>query len=177
MKVYISTGWPEGRWHTKKLVNSLLKHNFEITSHLFEADIVIAHSGGCLMLSSLKKAKLILLIDLPYWPEKTLLRSVSDKVALEDKDVYWLKKTLFHVFYGIVYIPRWISMFRNYKNFKLDDLNDIKVVLVHNEQDAFMNHKASKQLAKGHGWDYVQFPGQHDNVWENPEPYIKLIQS
>ena len=68
-------------------------------------------------------------------------------------------------------------MFNNYKKLKLDVSSDVKIILVHNEMDTFMNIEAGQQLAKSRGWDYVQFIGQHDDVWENPEPYIKLIKS
>ncbi len=174
MKVFISAGFPESRWHTKRFMPFLEEQGFEMTHDMSEADIIIAHSGGCYMLNSQKAAKLILLIGLPYWPGKNLISCLAGKVKLEKKDKRFFEKTLFSVFYGIIYIPKWIIMLRAYLRKDFDVIRADKVLLIHNEQDTFMNSKESQKISKQHGWQYVSMPGQHDDLWDNPGPYISL---
>ena len=26
------------------------------------------------------------------------------------------------------------------------------------------------------GWDFVELPGQHDDLWSNPKPYVDLVK-
>jgi hypothetical protein len=77
MKVFIAYGWPEGQWHGKQLRNDLIDCNYQITYSPEEADIIIAHSAGCYLLPNSLRAKLILLIGLPNWPNKPLIKCTS----------------------------------------------------------------------------------------------------
>jgi len=67
MNVCILYGIFEGSWHGKRLRLALSNQGFGISDNSSEADIIIAHSGGCLLIPTDAKARLILLVGLPYW--------------------------------------------------------------------------------------------------------------
>lgn len=48
-------------------------------------------------------------------------------------------------------------------------------MLVRNEQDTYMEKEASLRLAEEKNWQYQQVPGQHDDLWENPQVYIEIV--
>ncbi len=173
-KVYVAYGWPEGKWHSKQLSEALTKAGYKLSNLPEKADVIIAHSAGCYMLPPDIKAQLILLIGLPNWPNKLLIKCTIKKVALESKDKYWFQKTLFHVFYALTQPIRLYNVYRTYKRKTLPKSNH--VILVRNEQDTYMHDNVSQELAKQRKWSYKNLKGQHDDLWQNPHKYIEIIR-
>jgi hypothetical protein len=173
MKIFISYGWPEGPWHGEKLAEVARSAGHTIVSSAEQAEIVIAHSGGCFMIDSIKRAKMIVLIGLPCWPGRSLLKSTFQKVKQDTKNRNFFFKTSAHSWYCLTRIKRWRAMYRNFKAFKLPSHND--VYLVHNEFDTYLNQTIAQRLAKQRGWNYVEQTGGHDDLWESPDKYLQFI--
>lgn len=94
---------------------------------------------------------------------------------LEAKNRYWLTKTFFHV----VYAFRLPNIFRAWKALRRRQVNvgrSAKVILVRNERDTYIDAEVSQELAIDGKWAYVELPGQHDDIWTNPQPYIAMIK-
>jgi hypothetical protein len=176
MKVYISYGWPEGRWHSKQLVEALKKQGCKVVSSPEDAAVIIAHSAGCYMLPQVLTARVILLIGLPNWPDKPLVKCMLEKLSLESKDKQWFQKTFWHVTYAISQPIRSYRAFRTHRKKYLPNYSENQVILVHNQQDTYMNVAVSKQLAKQRKWFLRNLEGQHDDLWQNPQSYIDIIK-
>ena len=176
MKIYVAFGWPEGEWHGKQFKEKLEKAGYQITNTPNQADIIVAHSAGCYMLPDSLTAKLILLIGTPNWPGKPLIKCTLEKVTLEKKNTYWYKKTLFHVIYGICQPRRLLNVYLSYRKKHIPLIKKAKVVAVHNRQDTYMEDATNRKLARERGWSYIDLEGQHDDLWQNHQPYLDLIE-
>lgn len=176
MKVCIIYGWSEGPWQGKLLRTALHKSGFSITRRAQEADIIIAHSGGCYMLPDNSRAQLVLLVGLPYWRGKHPVRSLQEKLRSELRDMWWYKKTIFNTYYFFTRPRRWVRMWQNWSKQVLPQLDNVAVTLVRNEQDYFMHPTDSKSLADKHNWKMKTLQGLHDDIWNNPQPYVELIK-
>lgn len=141
-----------------------------------ESDVIIAHSGGCFMLPDDLLAKLILLIDIPNWPEKHPIIGTRDKIKLETKNWWWATKTFYNSAYLLTKPMKWHAMNKNWKVGKLPSDEKSSIILLRNDQDTYMHHHESSKLSQQKGWKYLQIPGQHDDIWENPKPYVDLIK-
>lgn len=177
MNVYIAYGWPEGKWHGEQLRQALIIAGYQITDSVWEADVIIAHSAGCYLLPADVKAKLILMIGLPNWPSKPLIKCTFDKVSMERKDRQWLMKTFWHIIYALSEPTRFYQVFRTNKRKFLPNYSSKQIILIHNHQDTYMYEASSRELSEQRGWQFRNFSGQHDDLWQNPSPYIHLIDS
>jgi hypothetical protein len=178
MKVFIFYGIFESRWHGKKLKASLRKSGYTIAESVHEADIIIAHSGGCLLIPSDAKAKLIILIGLPHWPGKSLIKSTREKIRVEPKSAHSRKKLYFNVYYMITQqsYRRRLKQAWKANNIPGSSNDSTKIVLIRNQQDVYLHSDEGKKLASDKGWLFKTLPGHHDDLWLNPEPYVELIK-
>ncbi len=180
-KIAILYGWAEGAGHAKHLRTSLRAHGFHITRKPEEADIIIAHSGGIFLLPSNMRAELVMLIGVPYWPGKRPIKSLLDKIRFELKNRsnsrYLIRKILFNCIYiaskPIHHYRIWIS----WKKKRYPSSSEASFLAVRNKHDVFTNHKDVLNLASDNNWNVVSLYGQHDDLWLNPENYIRLIKS
>lgn len=169
-------GWSEGKWHSRKLRKVLAAEGFDFARNPKDADIIIAHSGGCYLLPEKNSAKYILLIGLPYWSEKHIFKSFHEKLRLEPFDIWWYKKSFYNVVYLLAKIPHWIQMHGAWKKQQLPDHAHASVFLVRNKEDPFAHPEESTKLAKEKGWRYLTIDGQHDDLWINPKPIVEMIE-
>lgn len=176
MKVYISYGWSEGQRQGKALRRALHAAGYVVTKDAEIADVIIAHSGGCYMLPPQTKARLILMVGLPYWPDKHPVRSLQEKLRNEVRDMWWYKNTVFNMYYLFTRPARWIRMYRSWKRqMILNANNSLPVILVRNERDYFTHPTDVMDLADAKSWQLQTLPGHHDDLWVNPEPYVHII--
>jgi hypothetical protein len=168
-------GWSEGSWHGKRLRRALIEASYEITTNPETADVIIAHSGGCFMLPRKTTAKLVILVGLPYWPDKHPLQGTREKIKLESKDFWWYKKSLFNAYYLISKPVYSIKMNKERKKLTLPKYQEATVLLLRNEHDTYMHSGKSQLLAEEKNWKFKQLKGQHDDLWLNPAFYIACI--
>ena len=176
MKVYIAYGWPEGQWHGKNLRKALIEHGFQIASSIEDADIILAHSAGCYMIPDKVRAKLIVLVGLPNWPSRLTIVSTYEKLSLEAKNAGWFQKTFWHVVYALSQPIRLMKTYKAFRKKILPSGKPGKIVLVHNKLDTYMNDLVSNELAERREWNCINLDGQHDDLWQNPTPYLEIIR-
>lgn len=176
MKIGISYGFAEGHMQGKQLIKLLRQNGLSVTRKLTEADAIIAHSGGCYLLPEVGKAKVVMLIGFPYWTDKHPKQGLKEKLALEIKDRYWLKKTFFNSIYFVAWPRRWYRMWHAFQGANLPKATSFSsVISIRNENDPFMHPVESEVLAQERGWKVHKLAGGHDDLWHNPEQYVDIL--
>jgi hypothetical protein len=183
--VFLIYGFAEGNWHGKKFKQELIKAGFEIADHVDDADIIVAHSGGCFYLPEAKPGQLTVLIGPPYWPGKSVVTSMTQKIwsdavyCLRDGHVaYWLQKTFWNGVYTLASIKRVIQIALNAQrhNFYLA-LNQREVIIIRANNDCLLTPNYKTSLHKHAQFQSYDLPGQHDDCWLDPTPYVKVLKS
>ena len=177
-------GWAEGSWQDSQFAQQLVNNGFELTPDPAKADIILAHSAGCYLVPVNPKAKLIVLIGLPFWPGKPLIKSLVKKLMLEasrhqkDQDLPWFSQKLAHNTWYIFTKPAGLyRFFKNRQQMKLPSASpNTSVVLIRNQDDQFCTPNVTKLLPQAKGYKFIDMPGLHDDCWIDPEPYVKLIK-
>src|SRR5688572_18120710 len=99
MKVAIIYGWAEGHWHGHRLRKELKAAGLEYSHDPANADVIIAHSGGCYMLPDNSQANLVMLVGFPYYAGPHPIKFLPKKIKDEFKDLWWLRKTVYNILY------------------------------------------------------------------------------
>lgn len=177
-KVAIVYGWGEGPGHSKKIRNALSQAGYEVVRDLGDADIVIAHSGGGFLLHEALNAKLILLVNLPWWPGKHPLLSLGGKLKYEfiHRKNGWKRKNIMHVYYTLFKSRYLYKMWNAWRKSALPSLDTPTFVYVRNELDTFAHPEDFLVLSQRMNWKIETLPGSHDDLWSNPGPYIKIMK-
>jgi hypothetical protein len=173
-------GFCEGPRVGKRFEHILESGNFRVTRDVRRADIIIAHSGGCFVVPENNHAKLVLLIGLPCWPGKSTAKALRQKVWLDIIThqrngllAEWLQKTGWHswYFWNMANNRRMLRGMRAEAHRTATD-----AVLVRNQNDVQCTPDP-RQLHFNYSPPLLSLPGQHDDCWLHPEPYIAIIQS
>ncbi len=174
-KICIVYGFAEGRLVSVGMRKELARREYTVVTKPAEAEILLAHSGGCFMLPRTHNAKLILLVDPPMWLDKTPLWRLPEKLRLENRTIYWYKKTLFNLWYVLSRPAQWLRMGRL---IKLDGINtgDARTVVVRNKEDSFAHPENVLARVSENEWSVCSMVGGHDDLWENPTPYVDIIE-
>jgi hypothetical protein len=153
--VAIIHGWAGGPWLTRRFSQALAKAGFMLTKDPSKADIFFAHLAGCYRLPKRVRAKLVVLVGVPYWPDKSILRRVFKKKNTDwlttQKSygaVYATKKSVWEAIYIIIKpVVTYIAL-RDHDSLDfLNRLEDTKTLVIRNHDD-FLAHRQSKKLLK-----------------------------
>jgi len=177
-QIHIVPGWSEGKWHYKQLAKEF-GNEFALTSNTREADIVFAHSSGCYSLPE-NNAKLIVLLDPPYWPGKSIFSRIVRHVILDaPKQIrrYGLKRWLNLRFYNLIYaITRpWehIKIWRSLRQ-TLKISSKSSIIIIRNKDDAYCGPQL-EALAKISKARFVEHEGLHEDCWMFPKAILSEI--
>lgn len=178
----VKPGWAGGGWHTRQFEQALRTAGYNITDEL-NADVVVAHSIACYDLKTKSPATYYILIDPPYWPGKSILARFIEKQRQDNRSLknrfgrkYIVQKILWGAFY-ILARPRDTLLALNSSG-QLDFLNDLQdknVLIIRNQQDQLCSADIKVALAAYPDIYYYELPGQHDDYYYNPQPYIDLL--
>lgn len=176
--VCILYGLAEGPRIGAALTAKLIESGFTITQSAHSADYILAHSGGCFLVPADNKAKVILLIGLPYWPPKNTLTTMQQKNVFEfkyrrtHKELRtWTKR----LFWNSVYLLNFRALQKMVAGRANKAYFDVaNAILVRNKYDFGCTPDIASIPFKQQP-EYVQLPGMHDDCWDNPEPYITLL--
>lgn len=157
------------------------KAGFTLTRNVRTADVIFAHSGGCLLLPAEVSAHVIVLVGLAFWPGQSWLTATKRHLASENAAmrahrtyIAWLLKWLVRGVY-IWRIDRTIKMGRN-QNLHAAWNSNKQQIFIRNKEDAYLTPDIASYDFKGPR-TFISLPGSHDDCWDNPQPYINLIQS
>lgn len=184
-KVAIIPGFAEGPWHTKDLRAELNKRGFKVIDDLGHADIIVAHSAGCYRLPKQMRARTVILVGPPFWPRKLMLQCFIQKVYRDararksDKQLpYWLLKTAWNTIYflGDLRVALGMALSARRRTWQ-QILADHQTLIVRNRHDAWTTPDLHRWLDGKGSFGLLSLPGEHDDIWVNPEPYVNLVQS
>ena len=182
--VAIIDGFAEGKWHHKILNEALMGAGYTIERDARKADIIIAHSAGCFFLPANFTDKKVLLIGPPFWPSKPLAVSMMQKIwrdfiaqIRKGNAGYWFLKTFWNIVYALSDIVHSMQIGRHARRQRFyEALQDSEVMLVRNQDDAWCTPDIESLLSGKAKIKYTQLPGEHDDCWTNPAPYIQLLK-
>jgi hypothetical protein len=172
---YIFYAWAEGPWHGKNLYNALKVAGFTEAPSA-DATILIAHSVGSYLVKPSNNNKITLLIGPPYWPGKPTIFRLIQKVW-HDRDglslSFWIEKIIWNTIYILTKPTMNIKAWRSLR--LANPLSHVgqDAIVIRNENDFFCSPDLKKLIKR----KVISLPGQHDDCWINPGPYIKLLQS
>lgn len=182
INVAIKPGWAGGSWHIRQFEQAVKAAGFNV-SGVDHADVIIAHSIACYDLKQKTPAQYYMLIDPPYWPGKSIYGRFLEKQRMDTHTIvkkYGWKYAVQKLFWGLVYVlarPNYTSLSLKHGG-KLDFLNELKdkgVLVIRNQQDYICSPSIHVALAGYPHVYYRNLPGEHDDYYTNPQPYIDLI--
>lgn len=179
--VCILYGLGEGERVGLRFQKALRLKGYQIVRDPARADIIITHSGGCLLLPKNIKARQILHIGPYYWPGKSWAACAAQKLRDDIRSHhtvgdlrFWLHKSFWNFIY-IWQIPKNIQMFVSIGKDDRWQHGDITTV-ARPRFDAFCTPDPNALPFKKPP-AFVTTPGYHDDCWRDPEPYITLLKS
>jgi hypothetical protein len=181
--VAIIHGWAGGNWLTKTFTEYLKKSDFISTKRPAEADIIFAHSAGCYKIPKEAQAELIILHGPPHWPGKSIISRLAihkfNDTRLLAKQQGWfyiLKKLGWETIYIFVHPTVIFVALSNHRSLGfLEALKDKHVILIRNKNDRFCSPEIDGVIRAYKNIKFVELPGQHDDYYTNPKPYIDLL--
>jgi hypothetical protein len=180
--VAVKPGWAGGRWHTRDFEAALKQAGYNVSSE-FDANVIIAHSVACYDLKLKSPATYFILIDPPYWPKKHIAIRFFEKTRQDItslKRAYGWRYVAKKIFWGLFYVaarPQYtvLALKRSDDLTFLEALKGKNVRVVRNSQDSICSADIKVALAAYPDFNYYELPGQHDDYYINPKPYIDLL--
>lgn len=178
--VCILYGFCEGPRTGVRFERALGDKGYRLTADPKKADILITHSGGCLLLPEKPRAKQIVHIGPYFWPEKSWFRCAARKLSTDfqihrqHKELgFWFYKSIWNCIY-FWRMPRNIQMARGIHRQDRWHYGD-KTLVVRPRFDSFCTPSPKSLPFTPHA-AFVSVPGHHDDCWRDPAPYIALLQ-
>lgn len=184
-KVVIIPGIVSGKHTTTRLRRALQHAGYTVVSCIADADIIMAHSAGCLWMSQASPNQWVVLVNPPYWPGKT----IRDRVRSRGRTNFlfwrygypfhrWLIRNLWGVYYAVRSPRRNQYIIRNMDTFDLEQsIRGHRVLLVRNEHDDWLTPDLDKLQRDNPSLQIVRLPSDHDDFNYTPERYVHLLQS
>jgi hypothetical protein len=180
-RVCILYGLAEGQKTGQLFEKTLSSAGFSISRDAKDADIVVTHSGGCFLLPASTSARLIILIGVPFWPGKAILTAMHQKTLQEfglrkaEKQLgKWLERMKLHLWY-LCNLPIAVKLWRGRHLGNVWSVSNRRLVLVRNHDDVYCTPELGSLPFKK-APEIVELPGQHDDCWDNPAPYIRILE-
>ncbi len=174
---YILYGFAEGKLHSRTLEHGLQERGLIKASQLADADVIIGHSGGCLLASNANSV----FIDPTGWPEKSFFSKFIDKLVKDMKarkrekaTVKFLLKLLSNLWYILIHPMYNLRMVRPYRRVNKPSFTSaLACTIIRNEDDSWCTPEIASIYPNS---KVYTLPGEHDDCWSNPEPYVEIIQ-
>ncbi len=175
--VAILYGFCEGPQRGRRLVAALHAAGLQVISDAQQADVIIAHSGGCFIVPAQRKATTVLLVGVPYHPHG-MFRAQCRNIAIDFSEArqrgatYFWQKLLWNTIYlfNMVGNVRMVIGMNNKNIWRLRG----GVHVIHNARDEF---SPPEDLPFAERPTASTLPGGHDDLWQNPAPYVTSVKS
>ena len=183
--VCILHGYGEGPLHSRQLRKILDNVGYRVTKDPREADIIVTHSGGSLIIPEDIEGKLILLIaPCNGYRGRSLLLTMLQKIGLDlrthakDQAIgAWLRKTSWNMVYILVNHSRHLRMLKNLRRSKdLPHLGAHQLGIILYRDDPWSWYFDRNDLMSKHQASFISHPRGHDDIWTHPEEYVAILQ-
>jgi hypothetical protein len=176
-----SYGFTEGKVHSRKLTKQLIKAGYRLETNYADADLIIAHSAGCWYKLDGLKPKLMVFVGMPLpnknagavWLESN---KISAKALLKHgRLLKFLKSIVYNVMYLLRHPRRNFDIVRKAQHAMPPRFKDTLTVFVINKHDPWPQSQRLNGLLAAEPWSFIGLDGTHNNLWHEPEKYIKII--
>lgn len=182
VNVAILEGWAGGPRLSRQFRDALTAAGFTITGPE-HADFIIAHSTACYFVPLKTPAKLLIFIDPPYWPGQSIISRMLAKKKADSLIVQkaggwqaWLIKTFWETVYVIAKPSYTTTALKHNGSLAfLDNHRHKPTYVVRNDADYFCSPDIQVAMNGYPNVTYVRLPGEHDDYYVNPQPYIALL--
>ncbi len=178
-------GTGEGKRIGKKLCRLLEEHGFVCTDNAAQADAIIAHSGGALLIPPSTAARAILIVG-PITGFRgsflgTALRKVHQDMrgAVRAKTLpAFLGKSLYNAGYIIGKPGHHFRMLRglSYGRKSLPRLDVPRVAVIAFRDDPWSGFLAENAPHDRHSYAFIHYDKSHDDLWQSPEGYVTVLE-
>jgi len=182
---HIIPGFGEGKYHIQCLATALERLGYAASSDAAGADILIAHSGGCLDLPADTGGKLVILADPSVTPGvPALVRAMLVKVwtdAQECARQHRLRRWAAKTFWNLMYI--FSRTVHNWRMTRLTLASGRRLPAVAGRTVVISHHRDPWRWLIGHdepvnrGYVFVTYQGSHDQLWLEPADFASVVQS
>ncbi len=178
--VCILYGFCEGPRIGRRFESELGRAGFSVEPDVSRADIVVAHSGGCFLVSDSLPARQVVMIGLTHWPGKPIVWSLIEKSWNDfrfQRGARNLRGWLHKFAWNLIYFWNMPNNLRMLKARKRGEFWQAKhLTLIRNYEDSFCTPDVAS-LPFDRTPTIVELPGQHDDCWLRPENYVDIIKS
>lgn len=185
LTVALVYGFAEGPLLSRRMQTGLEKAGFVVIANHSAADIVIAHSGGCLLATGLKATQQAIFINPTYWPGNNPSKQAIGKL-LGDVRAYLLKhplhymyKNFLNIFYLLTDRSHTQALKKAARNFNLpNSLPSVpgQIIIIRTHDDTWCTPDLSSLRRHYPSLTIRMLPGDHDDCWFHPAAYINLLQ-
>jgi len=184
-KVKIQYGIFGGEGSGRRLRKALQQAGYVVTKKVAEADIIMAHSAGCFWLPDASSGQKIMLIDPPYWPERSIADRRRTRIRRNFQfstyaypPLQWVTHNLWGVYYGVRDHKRTKRIIRHAPTYNLEQVvKNRPVLLVRNEHDDWLTPDLDAIQRTNPKLRVVHVPGDHDDIIYHPKRYVELLKT
>lgn len=170
-------GVMEGHLHGWRMRRELRKRGYALVKNPREAQVIVAHSGGYLIVPKLQASQTLLMIDPACHNERPPLMNVAHHVVLDIRQVLWSRDFLFYFWktgLNLLYlVVRFKPIYRMSKIYssggRPELLHRPKTIIVQGDDTSWLNRE---ELA-GATVHYLR--SWHDDCWLYPERYLDFL--
>jgi pimeloyl-ACP methyl ester carboxylesterase len=173
----ISYGLGGGPLHARHLNRLLHKAGFQQTRQLKEADIIIAHSGGCWLIPKTAKPQLVIYVGMCLAQSQPFRTWLAAKALMrkQSRRARRLSTMIKNVYYNLAQPLRNINMIRQSKTARPIVFPDCPTVFISNRYDPWPRSSQTQEYLDNYDWAFISLSGSHDDIWEHPERYVAII--
>lgn len=180
MTIGLVYGFSEGPVRSRELEACLAKAGLHIVSPEV-ADIIVTHSGGCVMIPQQHRAKLIICVAPTLGPATNHLVVTQLKKFRDDIKALGVrgfsKRNTPNAINIIPQMRRNIRMIRRVKLRGRSLPPATHGAIIAYSGDVWSQTVTKEQVMAYPNYTFLTHSGDHDDLWEHPEPYAKLIQT
>ncbi len=183
--VAVLYGTGEGKRIGKKLCRLLEERGFTCVSDAAQADAIIAHSGGTLLIPPSTTARAILIVGPITGFRGSLFRTAWRKVHQDMRGAAaaktlpaFFRKSLHNAGYILGKPRHHFRMLRGlaYGRKFLPELKASRVAVIALRNDPWSGFLAENAPHDRHSYAFIHYDKFHDDLWQSPEDYVTVLE-
>lgn len=182
LRYFILYGFSGGKAHSRTFRRLMAEHGMQPATNVLDADIIIAHSAGSLMVPKSSKAKLTLLIGVPLNRHtfKTYVRAHITNFKNFFQSRQFLQAIRINVDSTFYLLVNPLLNFRRARIVgkhivPLPDGRHGQVVWIMNQHDPWSKIPELERYINDMPYSFVSLRGSHDTIWTDPAMFVGII--
>jgi hypothetical protein len=173
----ISYGLGGGPLHSRQLEHHLRQAGLHRAVRLDQANIIIAHSGGCWLIPKTAQPQLVIYIGMTLAQSKPRQTWLTAKalMAKHSRRARRLNTMAKNTYYISRQPRRNLNMVRQAKTARPIVFPGRPTVFITNRHDPWPKDKQIQNYLDNYDWAFLSLPGAHDDIWEHPKRYAVII--